>query len=103
MMMNEPMTWIFALVAGVLIGLFFFGGLWWTIQKGLNAKNPALWFLGSVLIRTGVAVAGFYWMAGGEWERLLACLLGFVAARFIILRLKHTEKQSVVETKNDEL
>jgi F1F0 ATPase subunit 2 len=103
MMMNEPMTWILALVAGVLIGLFFFGGLWWTIQKGLNAKNPALWFLGSVLVRTGVAVAGFYWISGGGWERLLACLLGFVAARFILLRLKNTEQRPVVETKNDEL
>jgi F1F0 ATPase subunit 2 len=103
MMMNEPMTWILALVAGVLIGLFFFGGLWWTIQKGLNAKNPALWFLGSALVRTAVAIAGFYWISGGGWERLLACLLGFVAARFILLRLKNTEQRPVVETKNDEL
>lgn len=103
MMMNEPMTWILALIAGGLLGLFFFGGLWWTIQRGLKAKTPALWFLGSALVRTGITIAGFYWVSGGQWERLLACLLGFLAARFAILRLKNTKKRPVMETKNDEL
>ncbi|MEZ4962359.1 MAG: ATP synthase subunit I [Saprospiraceae bacterium] len=86
-MMNEPLFLILALLAGALLGAFFFGGLWWTVQKGLTAQNPALWFLGSMLVRTGVTLVGFYFVSDGRWERMVACLLGFVVARFAILKL----------------
>ncbi|HSQ40036.1 MAG TPA: ATP synthase subunit I [Anaerolineales bacterium] len=82
--MNETATLVLPLVAGVLLGAMFFGGLWWTVRKGISSKRPALWVLGSLLLRTGIVLAGFYLIAGGQWERLLACLLGFVIARFIV-------------------
>jgi F1F0 ATPase subunit 2 len=50
--MNEILNLILALVAGFLLGAFFFGGLWWTVQKGLSSRRPELWFLGSLLLRT---------------------------------------------------
>lgn len=89
--MNEPIFLILPLLAGVLLGAFFFGGLWWTVQKGLSAQNPALWFLGSMLVRTGVTLVGFYLVSDGRWERMVACLLGFVVARFAILKLKKVD------------
>lgn len=82
--MNEPLTLVLAGMAGLLLGALFFGGLWWTVRKGLSSKQPVLWFLGSLLLRTGIVLAGFYLISGGRWERLLACLLGFVIARFIV-------------------
>ena len=86
-MINETLILVLALVAGVLLGAIFFGGLWWTIQKGVSSKRPALWFFGSLLLRTSIALAGFYFIARGRWERLLVCLLGFVMARLIVIRL----------------
>ena len=47
------------LVAGVLLGAIFFGGLWWTVRKGVSSKRPALWFFGSLLLRTSIVLAGF--------------------------------------------
>jgi F1F0 ATPase subunit 2 len=85
--MNETLTPALALAAGLLLGAFFFGGLWWTVRKGVSAKRPALMFLGSLLLRTAVTVAGFYVVGDGHWQRLLACLLGFVIARFIVTML----------------
>jgi F1F0 ATPase subunit 2 len=85
--MNEPLTLVLPLVTGILLGAIFFGGLWWTVQKGLSSKRSALWFFGSLLLRTSIALAGFYFVSRGHWERLLACLLGFVIARFIVTRL----------------
>jgi len=83
------MTHAAALLAGVLLGAIFFGGLWWTIQKGLSAKQPALWFSLSFLLRTAIALVGFYLVsgAGSDWIRLLACLFGFIIARITITRL----------------
>ncbi len=82
--MNDPLSLLLAGVAGLLLGAIFFGGLWWTVRKGLSARQPALWFFGSMLLRMGIALAGFYFVGRGDWRRLLACLLGFVIARFVV-------------------
>lgn len=85
--MNEWMLLALASAAGLLIGAFFFGGLWWTVRRALLSPRPALWILGSLLLRTGVSLGGFYLVGAGRWERLMLCLLGFVIARFIVTRL----------------
>ncbi len=82
--MNNSFLLMLAGLAGLLLGAIFFGGLWWTVRKGLTAKQPALWFLGSTLLRMGIALAGFYFVGRGDWKRLLACLAGFVVARFFV-------------------
>jgi F1F0 ATPase subunit 2 len=84
--MSELPALALALATGVLLGSFFFGGLWWTVQKGITSGRPALWFLGSLLCRTGVILAGFYFVSQGHWSRLAMCLLGFLIARLIVVR-----------------
>jgi F1F0 ATPase subunit 2 len=92
--MNEIIILVAALAAGVLLGVIFFGGLWWTVSKGVAAKNPAVWFLGSGLLRTGIVLAGFYLVGRGDWKKLLLCLLGFLIARFVVLRLTGSGKET---------
>jgi len=82
--MNDAFALAFALVKGALLGAMFYGGLWWTVRRGVASRRVAPWFLGSLLLRMGVALAGFYFVAGGHWERLLLCLFGFVASRTIV-------------------
>jgi F1F0 ATPase subunit 2 len=60
--------------------------VWWTVRKGVSSESPALWFLVSLLLRTGVVLVGFYFVAQAHWSRLAACLLGFVVARFVVVR-----------------
>ena len=79
--MNEVLLLALACSVGVLLGAIFFGGLWWTVRKGVSSEQPALWFFGSLLLRMSIALAGFYFVSGGHWERLLLCLVGFVIAR----------------------
>lgn len=90
--MNETMTMAFALAAGVALGAMFFGGLWWTTQKGLASDRPVLWFLGSQILRTSITLAGFYFVSDGHWKRLLMCLLGFILARQVVIRLTRATK-----------
>lgn len=82
-----PGTLVLASVAGALLGVIFFGGLWWTARRGSASPRPALWFFGSLLARMGVVLPGFLAVAGGQWTRMLACLLGFMAARMVVMRL----------------
>jgi F1F0 ATPase subunit 2 len=85
--MNETLMLALTFAAGLLLGAFFFGGLWWTVRKGMSVERPALLFLGSLLLRTSVTVAGIYVVGDGNWQRLLASLLGFFIVRFIATRL----------------
>lgn len=82
--MNEPLSLAYAFAAGVLLGAMFYGGLWWTVRRAVSSNRVALWFLGSLLLRMGLALAGLYFIAGGHWQRLLLCLLGFVLARLAV-------------------
>jgi F1F0 ATPase subunit 2 len=85
--MNEVVWLALTFSAGISLGAFFFGGLWWTVRKGVASEQPAFWFLGSLLLRMSVALAGLYLVSGGHWERLLSCCAGFVVARLAVTRL----------------
>jgi F1F0 ATPase subunit 2 len=85
--MNEAVTLALAGVAGVCLGVLFYGGLWWTVRQGALSSRPAFWFFGSLLVRMGIVLTGFHLVGGGHWERLVACLLGFALARCLVTRL----------------
>lgn len=82
--MNETLTLLLVFLAGVVLGVVFFGGLWWTIEHWASARRPALSFLLSFLLRSSLALTGFFLVSGHHWERWLLCLSGFVAARFVV-------------------
>lgn len=94
-MMNERLILFLALLAGGVLGVIYFGGLWWTVRKGLSSERPALWFFGSMLLRLGIVLPGFYFIAHGHWQRLLLCLLGFIIARLVVTRLTRVVEKQV--------
>ena len=85
--MSEMLILVLAWLAGGLLGVTFFGGLWWTVRRGVSSPRPALWFFGSLLLRMTITLAGFHLVGGGHWERLAVCLLGFLVARSLVTRL----------------
>ncbi|MBU1424972.1 MAG: ATPase F0F1 [Gammaproteobacteria bacterium] len=91
--MTDALDFISSLIAGLLLGAFFFGGLWWTVRKGLKSQRAALWFFGSMLLRTGVVMLGFYWLLGDSWQRMLVGLLGFFIARLLVTWLTREAEQ----------
>jgi F1F0 ATPase subunit 2 len=84
---SETSLLITALIAGLLLGAIFYGGLWWTVHRSVSSKTLSLWLTGSFALRAIIAVSGFYFVSQGDWRRLLGCLLGFVVARIGVTRL----------------
>ena len=78
------------LLGGVL-GAVFFSGLWWTVKRLPRARHPALLALGSLAVRTLLVVLGLYWLMDSEVLRLAAALLGFMGARWVLIRHIRTE------------
>lgn len=59
------------LVAGFLLGVIFFGGLWCTVRNAVAARRPALWFIGSMMLRISIVTWGFYLLLdllGSSWK-----------------------------------
>jgi F1F0 ATPase subunit 2 len=84
--MSEAFALVQAAVVGGLLGGLFFGGLWQTVPRALVSRQPALWFVGSMLIRTALTLSGFYLLSRGRPEWLVVALCGFVVAQLIATR-----------------
>lgn len=98
--MNESITIVLSLLAGIMLGAFFFGGLWLTVQKGLTSKNPSVWFFFSMLLRILITLTGFYFVSNGDFYRLISCLGGFIISKIVFTRLtKRLEKHTLTSVK----
>jgi F1F0 ATPase subunit 2 len=85
---------ILSLIVGTALGLFFFGGLWWTVRKAITSTNPALWFFGSVMLRMAVVMSGFYLVMAGDWRRLCIALVGFIIARMLVTHFSPSPQEN---------
>ena len=96
MMSDDGPGLLLACLAGALLGTIFFGGLWWTVRSFVSSAHGALYLLGSLLLRLGITVAGFHVVSGGQWQLLLASMVGFLLVRTLVLRLtgRPTEKEA---------
>ena len=83
---REAWAWALSLAGGGLLGVMYFGGLWWTVRRGVSSAFPGLWFSVSLFLRLGAALAGFYLASRLGAGALLACFLGFIAARMAVMR-----------------
>ena len=70
-----------AFPAGLMLGVFFFGGLWWTVKKLTTTRSAALLFLGSFIVRTAVVVIGLYVLLMAGFAHMIVALVGFLVAR----------------------
>ncbi len=88
-------AWLLGSVAvGLALGAIYLGGLWLTVRSLPTMRQPAFWFLASFVLRVSIVLAGFYVIMQGRWERLIACMVGFLFARTILIRHLHDVGQA---------
>jgi F1F0 ATPase subunit 2 len=97
--MSEIIFLILAFIAGMLLGIIFFGGLWLTVKKCVKVKYFGLLFGLSFFLRIGIALSGFYFVFSDSWTRLLICIMGFTISRFIISKWVEYNKNPVKKRK----
>jgi F1F0 ATPase subunit 2 len=84
-----------AFTTGLLSGGLYFAGLWLTLRVLPSRRRPALWALGSLIFRAGALLLGLYLVASGDWARIVLWLLGFLAARALLVRGLQSWKSSM--------
>ncbi|MDO9084849.1 MAG: ATP synthase subunit I [Anaerolineaceae bacterium] len=75
-----------AFAGGLVVGLIYFWSLKYVVSHMLTSKHPALVMIGSYFLRTVFMLLAFYLIMDGELIRLLACFVGFILVRIIIIR-----------------
>ncbi len=70
---------------GLILGIFYFSCLWFTVQHLTHTQHPVLLIVGSGIGRLSVALLSLYFIVGGDWERLIIALLGFLLARTLLI------------------
>lgn len=83
--MTAVVPLLLAGAAGVGLGALYFGGLWMTVRALPHSGRPVVLIAGSFLARMALIAGGFYPILGAGWDRLLACLAGFVLVRLVIV------------------
>ena len=77
------LCWLF--LAGIGLGLLYFGSLWLSTGKLLHSRHPVIWVLGGFVIRVAIMLPVLYWLSDARWQKLLVCLTGFILARTFVL------------------
>ena len=80
----DPFVLGMSLVWGSIIGLFYFGGLWWTIRGIARRQNPELFFGLSFLVRTLITLLGFWLVVEQGLAALLMAVCAFTGIRLIL-------------------
>lgn len=74
-----------AFTGGTVLGFLYFLTLWVTLHQLPAVNYPVLVSFASLCVRLTVLLSGFYLIMGGQWERLVLCLLGFLFVRSILM------------------
>ncbi|HLK55279.1 MAG TPA: ATP synthase subunit I [Chthonomonadaceae bacterium] len=99
--MTETLRLTLSFLIGAAAGAFFFGGLWWTIRKGITAGQPGLLFLGSFLARTAVVAVVLALWSRGQAAPLALALLGFIAVKVPLMLLLKTAPAVRLQTQRE--
>jgi len=73
-----------AAMVGALLGVGYFGGLWWTVARLGRWRRPGAALLLGFALRHAIAVVVFVAFARAGAAPLLAAFVGFIAARPLV-------------------
>lgn len=68
------------------MGSLYFYGLWWTVRQMIDNQHPYRLMLLSFVIRSVLVMGGFYLLLLWGWQILAIGLLGFIAARMVVVK-----------------
>lgn len=87
---------IASFLIGLVLGIIYFGGLYYSTQKFNQVKRPALFMVLSFVIRMGILLIGFYYLTKIDYKNVLIGLVGVILIRIImVFKVKELSSKSV--------
>jgi F1F0 ATPase subunit 2 len=88
-------TLLLAAIFGAAMGVFYYGGLWLTVQRLSRVENPTLWSNLSLLIRVSVMLGLCYFFLELLQAAALVAFVGFLVARSLVMGAVHKAAAAV--------
>jgi len=82
----SPIAVISSIMAGIALGLFFYGGLWFTVRRLATTPHPVLLTLGSFWIRLLVVLAAFVFLTRAGLVYVALAMASFILGRLAVSR-----------------
>lgn len=77
--------------AGLVAGVLYLVALWFTVKRAARTGDRSLLVI-SFLARAAVLLLAFYGLRGLGVQGLIAALIGFIAARWLMTRILGPER-----------
>ena len=79
--------------AGLVAGVLYLVALWFTVRRATRTGDRSLLVI-SFLARAAVLLLAFYGLRGLGAQGLIAALIGFIAARWLMTRILGPERSA---------
>lgn len=84
-----------AFIVGLVVGVIYFGGLYFSVQKITTVKHPSLIMGLSFVLRMAILLIVFFFIAQNGIRDILLAFAGVMLVRvFMTLRLKEQSPKS---------
>ena len=90
------MLWGLSFIWGVMLGLFYFGGLWITLKHISRAHKPKTWLAISFIIRMSFIMIGFWAIMKRDLISFVFTFLAFLITRVILTRTLGRESRGEI-------
>lgn len=79
------MWMIKSFLIGLVIGLLYFGGLYFSTQKLDDVKSPGFLMIGSFILRMVILIFGLYYLAQTNYQSVLLGFVGIMLVRVVLV------------------
>ncbi len=90
---------VYPLAVGLVLGVFYYGGLWLVLRRLPQLSHPAVWLTLSLLVRTLTVLFVLYLLFANDWQQLLVAVLGMIISRVLLVqRIKPAPRHAAKHT-----
>ena len=82
----NPILWVLSAIWGVILGLFYFGGLWMTLKYISRSKRPKSLLFLSFVFRILLILVGFWVVLRSDPMAFILTFPAFLITRVILTR-----------------
>lgn len=93
---------MFGLFVGIILGIVFFGGLYITVEKMSDVKNPSILLLISFVLRMAILIGGLYLVSRHGFKDMMLALLGIILIKLLMIYLAKRPKEQSIKQKGSE-
>lgn len=76
---------IIGFFGGIILGIIFFGGLYWSVNQLAKVRYPAVLMIASAFVRMGILLFGIFLLADNNIKNMLSIVVGIILVKVVMI------------------